>query len=91
MQPVAQPVAGTRVVGSALALREEEAAVQREMAVAEGSAGALSGAMAVAVAIGGGHQMRSADRSHCRAADILNSRTLRLQGPKLGREHQVAS
>ena len=37
-------------MGSALALPEEAAVVQREMAAAEGSAGALSGAMAVAVA-----------------------------------------
>ena len=37
-------------MGLALELREEAAAVQREMAAAEGSAGALLGAMAVAVA-----------------------------------------
>ena len=43
-------MAGTRVVGSALALREEAAAVQREIAVVEGSADVLLGAT-VAVAV----------------------------------------
>ena len=38
------------MVGSALAMCEEAAAIQRERATAEGSAGAFSGAMAVVVA-----------------------------------------
>ena len=41
MQRVVQQVEGARVVGLALALPEEAAAFQREVAAAEGSVGAV--------------------------------------------------